>query len=351
MRAVTYCDVLSLSKEHFDYVLSKFPREGEIIKRVASQRLLKDKKTRLLRKLPLLQNVSASRLSRRFFFFVCLLSSPFSSCSCRVPLAESRQASAEFTDALLNHLEPANFEARDYIVRAGELGDSMFFLGRGFVEVLDADGALLTSLSDGALFGEMALLFKEPRSYFHTGSSRLTSDAHPLRFQRLGAGHLQGRVLPPGALLLRACAGQVPAGDRPDTPDRRGAQGPQPQQEAELEHSERAEPTGCFTEACPPSLDPQQRQEGRGGAAADARLDACALVHVGQLAAALDLVLLLQPRRLPVPRSALSRITATRTVGPHLKRLRQCDETRVELGQSRLSTLTENTRNRKKASR
>lgn len=37
VRAVTYCDVLSLCKDHFDYVLSKFPREGEIIKRVASQ--------------------------------------------------------------------------------------------------------------------------------------------------------------------------------------------------------------------------------------------------------------------------------------------------------------------------
>jgi len=53
------------------------------------------------------------------------------------------------------------------IVRQGEMGDSMFVIQQGNVEVLREEAGRtfrLTSLGPGELFGEMALFEKAPRS-------------------------------------------------------------------------------------------------------------------------------------------------------------------------------------------
>lgn len=50
----------------------------------------------------------------------------------------------------------------EYIIRAGEKGDRMFFIMTGVVDVL-MDGKVATSLSDGSHFGEICLLTDDRR--------------------------------------------------------------------------------------------------------------------------------------------------------------------------------------------
>ncbi|MEJ2588630.1 MAG: cyclic nucleotide-binding domain-containing protein [Deltaproteobacteria bacterium] len=62
-------------------------------------------------------------------------------------------------------LRPVIFTPGTYIFRAGEIGRHMYFISRGTVEVISPDGkTILATLKDGDLFGEMALLFSQPRS-------------------------------------------------------------------------------------------------------------------------------------------------------------------------------------------
>ena len=49
--------------------------------------------------------------------------------------------------------------------RAGEIGRHMYFISRGTVDVIAADGkTLYNTLRDGDVFGEIALLFSQPRT-------------------------------------------------------------------------------------------------------------------------------------------------------------------------------------------
>ncbi len=62
-------------------------------------------------------------------------------------------------------LRPVIFTPGTYIFRAGEMGRHMNFISHGKVEVIPPDGKnILATLKDGDLFGEIALLFSEPRS-------------------------------------------------------------------------------------------------------------------------------------------------------------------------------------------
>lgn len=63
------------------------------------------------------------------------------------------------------NLKPALYTPGDYIFRKGEMGDQMFFISRGKVEIVSEDGqTVFATLSDGSFFGEIALLFSSERT-------------------------------------------------------------------------------------------------------------------------------------------------------------------------------------------
>ncbi|OQS02162.1 calcium/calmodulin-dependent protein kinase kinase, partial [Thraustotheca clavata] len=72
-------------------------------------------------------------------------------------------------DAVLKKLKPANFSNGEYIVRQGEEGTRFYMITRGEAAVLEtheSDGKEreLTRLYEGHVFGEMSLIYKEPRT-------------------------------------------------------------------------------------------------------------------------------------------------------------------------------------------
>jgi len=79
-----------------------------------------------------------------------------------------------FIKRLAIHLKPQLYSPGDSIVKVGEIGDSMYFISRGRVEVLSGDGHVLKVLKSGAFFGEIAILFKTKR----TASVRATKYTH-----------------------------------------------------------------------------------------------------------------------------------------------------------------------------
>lgn len=85
---------------------------------------------------------------------------------------------------VLRALELRRVRPGDAIVRQGDVGQSFFVLARGRVHVerLAPDGRTheLARLSDGSIFGEMALVFAQPR----TATVVATSDADLLEFDR-----------------------------------------------------------------------------------------------------------------------------------------------------------------------
>jgi len=74
-------------------------------------------------------------------------------------------ASHELVRELALQLRPVVFTPGDYIVRAGQYGRHMYFISRGTVEIIAADGhTVVNTLRDGSFFGELALLFNQPRT-------------------------------------------------------------------------------------------------------------------------------------------------------------------------------------------
>lgn len=80
----------------------------------------------------------------------------------KVPFLEN--ASRELVNDLCSALQPVVFTPGDTIVRAGDYGHHVYFISSGHVEVLGGDGAVIRTLSEGDLFGELALLHEQPRS-------------------------------------------------------------------------------------------------------------------------------------------------------------------------------------------
>lgn len=81
----------------------------------------------------------------------------------KVPIFEG--ASEEFIKETIMNLKPVVYTPGDYIVTAGELGFDMFFISKGSVDVVSADGSTVyATLSDGQFFGEIALLLSMPRT-------------------------------------------------------------------------------------------------------------------------------------------------------------------------------------------
>jgi voltage-gated potassium channel len=96
----------------------------------------------------------------------------------KVPLFTG--ASEEFIKEIIFNLESVVFTPGDYIVKAGEVGDDMYFIGSGAVDVLSADGKQhFATLTEGQFFGEIALLLRTPRTA--TIKAREYSDFYRLK--------------------------------------------------------------------------------------------------------------------------------------------------------------------------
>jgi len=73
-------------------------------------------------------------------------------------------ASRELVSDLCRELQPVVFTPGDVVMRAGDYGRHVYFISSGVLEVLDTEGALIRTLGEGDLFGEIALLHDRPRS-------------------------------------------------------------------------------------------------------------------------------------------------------------------------------------------
>ncbi len=81
----------------------------------------------------------------------------------KVPIFED--ASEEFMRELVLHFEPTVAIPGQHIVRRGDIGDQIFFINEGSVQVMAPDETTVVAvLGDGDFFGEMALLTSRPRS-------------------------------------------------------------------------------------------------------------------------------------------------------------------------------------------
>jgi glucose-6-phosphate 1-dehydrogenase len=80
----------------------------------------------------------------------------------QVPLFEA--CDAVFQHNIAMALKPEVHAPGDFIIRKGEVGREMYFLVKGEVDVLAADGAVINTLAPGTFFGETALLLSEPRT-------------------------------------------------------------------------------------------------------------------------------------------------------------------------------------------
>ena len=74
-------------------------------------------------------------------------------------------ASPQLLREIAVELHPILFRPGDDVFRKGEIGRHIYFISKGTVEVIAGDGkTVLATLTEGAFFGEMALLHKRPRS-------------------------------------------------------------------------------------------------------------------------------------------------------------------------------------------
>lgn len=81
----------------------------------------------------------------------------------KVPLFKG--ANHSFIRDIILNLRPVVYTPGDYIVRKGELGEEMYFISRGAVDVVSEDESVVyATLQEGAFFGEIALLLSSPRN-------------------------------------------------------------------------------------------------------------------------------------------------------------------------------------------
>lgn len=74
-----------------------------------------------------------------------------------------QNSSTQFITAVLTKLQFEVFLKGEYIVHAGAIGDKMYFIRTGIVEVLNNEDEVATTLSDGSHFGEICLLTNDRR--------------------------------------------------------------------------------------------------------------------------------------------------------------------------------------------
>jgi hypothetical protein len=69
-----------------------------------------------------------------------------------------------FIPSMSVHLKSQIYSPNEVIFHIGDIGREMYFINKGTVDIISRDGKLLASLSDGAYFGEIALLFQGRRT-------------------------------------------------------------------------------------------------------------------------------------------------------------------------------------------
>lgn len=73
-------------------------------------------------------------------------------------------ADPEMIEDLMNQLQPRVFVPGERIFRIDEVGDALYFIHAGQVEVVARDHGVIARLGEGAFFGEMALISDKPRN-------------------------------------------------------------------------------------------------------------------------------------------------------------------------------------------
>jgi len=80
----------------------------------------------------------------------------------KVPLLKG--ADRRLLEGLVIELKPRVVVPQEELFCAGDPGDGMYFILRGAIEIVTADGAVLATLGPGSFFGEAALVTARPRN-------------------------------------------------------------------------------------------------------------------------------------------------------------------------------------------
>jgi hypothetical protein len=75
-----------------------------------------------------------------------------------------RGADPELLEELMSELKPRVYVPDEKIFRVDDRADGLYFIQSGDVEIIARDGKKVATLSDGAFFGEIALISDRPRS-------------------------------------------------------------------------------------------------------------------------------------------------------------------------------------------
>ena len=97
-----------------------------------------------------------------------------------------------FLEQVLMALKPKQFEQGERIITKGNIGDQLFLIEQGEVEVLDDAGKPVKVLRDGDVFGEVALILSTPRTA--TVRAKIPTDLYTLDksdFSRILRDHPQ----------------------------------------------------------------------------------------------------------------------------------------------------------------
>ena len=68
-------------------------------------------------------------------------------------------ADPNFVSDVVTKLRFEVFQPGDQIIHEGTIGDKMYFIQEGVVDIIKADGQILTTLSDGSYFGGLFFFF------------------------------------------------------------------------------------------------------------------------------------------------------------------------------------------------
>ncbi len=123
----------------------------------------------------------------------------------KIPFLEG--ADPEFVGKLMTELRPRVFVPHEKIFGIDDMGDALYFIQSGEVEILSREEKLIATLRDGAFFGEMALISDKPRTA--TAISKCFCDIYVLRreaFEKVMTAHPNFREHIEGVMHQRRAA-------------------------------------------------------------------------------------------------------------------------------------------------